>query len=36
MQASKGQWKAASQAKKPDKDREYRNTLLVLAWLQGK
>ncbi len=36
MQAEKGQWKETSQAKKPDKDREYQNTLLVLAWLQGK
>jgi CRISPR-associated protein Cmr6 len=36
MQAAKGQWKETSQAKKPDKDREFQNTLLVLDWLQGK
>lgn len=36
MQANKGQWKETSQAKKPDKDREYQHTLLVLGWLQGK
>lgn len=35
MQATKGQWKPASQAKKPEKDREYQNTLLVMQWLKG-
>ena len=34
MQASKGQWKESSQAKKPEKDREYQNTLQVMKWLQ--
>lgn len=36
MQAAKGQWKETSQAKKPEKDREYQNTLLVRSWLGGK
>ena len=35
MQATKGQWKETSQAKKPEKDKEYQNTLLVKAWLAG-
>jgi len=35
MHGEKGQWKETSQAKKPDKDREYQNTLLVMKWLQG-
>jgi len=35
MQANKGQWKESSQAKKPEKDREYQNTLLVIGWLNG-
>jgi CRISPR-associated protein Cmr6 len=35
MRVEKGQWKETSQAKKPDKDREYQNTLLVTKWLQG-
>ncbi|MDP2432337.1 MAG: type III-B CRISPR module RAMP protein Cmr6 [Pseudomonadota bacterium] len=35
MQAEKGQWKETSQAKKPDKDREYQNTSLVMRWLRG-
>ncbi|EGV32630.1 CRISPR-associated RAMP protein, Cmr6 family [Thiorhodococcus drewsii AZ1] len=35
MKATKGQWKPQSQAKKPDKDRDYQNTLLVLQWLKG-
>jgi CRISPR-associated protein Cmr6 len=33
MQATKGQWKESSQAKKPEKDKEYQNTLQVNAWL---
>lgn len=36
MRTEKGQWKPESQAKRPDKDREYQNTLLVQAWLEGK
>jgi len=35
MHGEKGQWKEASQAKKPEKDREYQNTLLVMGWLNG-
>lgn len=35
MQGEKGQWKEISQAKKPEKDREYQNTLLVMKWLRG-
>ncbi len=35
MQAEKGQWKETSQAKNPDKDREYQNTSLVMRWLRG-
>ena len=35
MQETKGQWKETSQAKKPEKDKEYQNTLLVKAWLAG-
>ncbi len=35
MQSSKGLWKESSQAKKPEKDREYQNTLLVKHWLAG-
>jgi CRISPR-associated protein Cmr6 len=30
------QWRESSQAKKPEKDREYQNTLLVRGWLEGK
>lgn len=36
MQSEKGQWKESSQAKRPEKDREYQNTLLVKDWLEGK
>jgi CRISPR-associated protein Cmr6 len=36
MRQTKGQWKESSQAKKPEKDKEYQNTLLVKAWLDGK
>ncbi len=36
MQATKGEWKEVSQAKKPAKDREYQNTLLVKSWLNDK
>ncbi len=36
MKESKGQWKESSQAKKPEKDKEYQNTLLVKSWLEGK
>lgn len=35
MQAEKGQWKETSLAKRPEKDREYQNTLLVMKWLRG-
>ncbi|WP_240905533.1 type III-B CRISPR module RAMP protein Cmr6 [Thiorhodococcus mannitoliphagus] len=35
MKGTKGQWKPQSQAKKPEKDRDYQNTLLVLQWLKG-
>ncbi len=28
-------WKETSQAKKPEKDRDYQNTLLVMSWLSG-
>ena len=35
MQATKGQWKETSQAKKPEKDKEYQNTRQVKAWLAG-
>lgn len=34
MQQGK-RWKETSQAKKPDKDRDYQNTLLVVSWLSG-
>ena len=34
MQATKGQWKSVSNAKKPEKDREHQNTLLVIQWLK--
>ncbi len=34
MRARK-EWKEASQARRPDKDREYQNTLLVKGWLAG-
>jgi CRISPR-associated protein Cmr6 len=36
MQATKGLWKEHSQARRPEKDREYQNTLLVMRWLEGK
>jgi hypothetical protein len=36
MRQAKGQWKESSQAKRPEKDKEYQNTLLVKAWLDGK
>jgi len=36
MQATKGQWKETSHAKKPEKDKEFQNTLLVKQWLAGK
>ncbi|MBC7162685.1 MAG: type III-B CRISPR module RAMP protein Cmr6 [Immundisolibacter sp.] len=36
MREAKGQWKESSQAKKPEKDKDYQNTLLVKAWLGGK
>lgn len=35
MQATKGLGKETSQAKKPEKDRDYQNTLLVKQWLAG-
>lgn len=28
-------WKPNTKAKKPDKDRDYQNTLLIMKWLQG-
>lgn len=28
-------WKPNTRAKKPDKDRDYQNTLLIMKWLQG-
>ncbi|NEX15496.1 MAG: type III-B CRISPR module RAMP protein Cmr6 [Halochromatium sp.] len=34
MQTTKGQWKPESKAKKPEKDREHQNTLLVMQWLK--
>ncbi|WP_295401717.1 type III-B CRISPR module RAMP protein Cmr6 [uncultured Thiocystis sp.] len=34
MKDAKGQWKPQSQAKKPEKDREHQNTLLVMSWLK--
>ncbi|MBV5310964.1 type III-B CRISPR module RAMP protein Cmr6 [Chromatium okenii] len=33
MKIQKGQWKPDSKAKKPERDREYQNTLLVMQWL---
>ncbi len=36
MKATKGEWKEISQAKKPERDKPYQNTLLVKGWLQGK
>ncbi|MBU0500421.1 MAG: type III-B CRISPR module RAMP protein Cmr6 [Gammaproteobacteria bacterium] len=33
MKATSGAWKEATQAKKPERDREYKNTLLVKQWL---
>lgn len=30
------QWKETSQAKKPEKDKEFQNTQLVKSWLEGK
>ena len=30
-----GRWKEASAKKKPDKDKDYQNTLLVKSWLEG-
>ena len=35
MQAAKGQWKETSHAKRPEKDKEYQNTVLVKKWLAG-
>lgn len=32
---TKGLWKESSQANKPEKDRDYQNTLLVKQWLAG-
>lgn len=34
MQATRGQWKPESRAKKPEKDREHQNTLLVMQWIK--
>jgi CRISPR-associated protein Cmr6 len=33
MEASPGQWKPQSHARRPEKDKEHQNTLLVLGWL---
>ena len=35
MEATPGQWKPKSQAKRPERDKEHQNTLLVLSWLDG-
>lgn len=35
MRATRGEWKEVSQAKKPEKDREFQNTQLVVKWLRG-
>lgn len=35
MQAAK-KWKESTQAKKPEKDGDYQDTLLVKAWIEGK
>lgn len=35
MQAQK-RWREKSEAKKPEKDRDYQDTLLVKSWLEGK
>lgn len=35
MQATKGMWKESSQAKRPEKDHEYQNTLLIKKWLES-
>jgi CRISPR-associated protein Cmr4 len=35
MQAAKGRWKETSHAKRPEKDKEYQNTVLVKKWLAG-
>ena len=35
MQAAK-KWKESTQAKKPEKDGDYQDTLLVTAWIEGK
>jgi CRISPR-associated protein Cmr6 len=36
MRATKGAWKETSQARRPEKDRDYQNTLLVQEWLSSK
>jgi hypothetical protein len=35
MQLQKGEWKETTAAKKPEKDREYQNTRLVMLWIDG-
>ena len=35
MQAEKGKWKETTAAKKPEKDSDYQNTLLVIRWING-
>ena len=30
-----GRWKATSTKRRPDKDKDYQNTLLVKGWLEG-
>ena len=35
MMAESGKWKEASQAKRPEKDKDHQNTLLVMRWLAG-
>ena len=36
MKEAIGEWKPKTDAKKPEKDRRYQNTLLVMGWLDGK
>ena len=35
MQAEKGKWKETTAAKKPEKDSDHQNTLLVMRWIEG-
>ena len=36
MKAGSAEWKPQSHARKPERDRAYQNTLLVMGWLDGK